>query len=233
MTKKKGSAKRKPGSTRSPRPSDIDRPLNERELEELSAYFASACAPDDCMTISMLHGFLTAILSGPTVMPSEWLSRVWGEEEPSFESEAHMRHIIGFLMRFYNGVAAELTRGPLRFEPLLDVTEQDGARQVDAEAWCVGYGLGMTANEAAWKELMQDPGSAMFFYPIVSLGMRGSDQENDEMLDDPEAYSTNVATLGKCVGIIYMLWRDRESNDNAGIVASSSAIVQAEELNLF
>jgi len=184
------------------------------------------------MTISMLHGFLSAVLSGPLVMPNEWLARVWGEEEPSFESEVHMRRIIGLLMRFSNGIAAELACNALRFEPLLDVAERDGSKQVDAEAWCVGYGLGMTAHEHAWKELMQDPGTAMFFYPIVSLGMRGSDPENDEMLSDPETYGVNVAALGKCAGVIYMLWRDREVDDNAGTTARPK-IAKAEELNLF
>jgi uncharacterized protein len=233
MTKKKRSVKRrKPHGNHSPKVPDIDRPLNERELEELSAYFASACAPDDCMTISMLHGFLCAVLSGPMVMPNEWLPHLWGKEEPGFESEAHMQRIIGLLMRFYNGVAAELTSNPLRFEPLLDVTQRAGAERVDAEAWCVGYGLGMTAHEQAWKDLMQDPGTAMFFYPIVSLGMRGSDPENDEMLSDPETYGVNVAALGKCAGVIYLLWRDREVDDNKGTTARAE-IAEAEELNLF
>ena len=44
---------------------DINRPLSEREIEELSAYFASAYAPDDCMPISMLHGFLSRGSLGP------------------------------------------------------------------------------------------------------------------------------------------------------------------------
>jgi len=234
MTKRTNSAKQgKRRRNEAPNVPDIDRPLNEREREELSAYLASACAADDCMTISMLHGFLCAVLSGPMVMPNEWLPQIWGEEEPSFESEAQMGRIIGLLMRFYNGIAAQLARKPLRFEPLLDVTEQDGAEQVDCEAWCVGYGLGMTAHEDAWKQLMQDPRTSMFFYPIVSLGMRGSDPENDEMLADPEAYDVNVAALGKCVGVIYLLWRDREGNNNAGIGASKSEIAKAEGLKLF
>ena len=126
MTKKRGSAKHgERRRNRAPNVPDIDDPLIDREREELSAYFASASASDECMTISMLHGFLSAVLSGPMVMPSEWLPQVWGEEEPRFESEAHMGRIMGLLMRFYNGTAAELARNPLRFEPLLDVTVHD------------------------------------------------------------------------------------------------------------
>jgi uncharacterized protein len=233
MTKKRALAKRRKPHRRDrwPKLPDIDRSLNEPELEELGAYFASALAPEDCMTVSMLHGFFSAVLSGPTVMPSEWLPQIWGEEDPSFESEAHMQRIIGLLMRFYNGIGAELVRNPLRFEPLLDINERNGIDEIDAEAWCVGYGLGMTAHEHAWKELMQDPGAAMFFYPIVTLGMHGSDEENDEMLADPEAHRVNVATLGKCAGVIYMLWRDREMDDVGN--ASKSDIANADELSLF
>ena len=53
------------------------------------------------------------------------------------------------------------------------------------------------------------------------------------MLADPEAYSVNVATLGKCAGVIYMLWRDREVHDDAGIAASASEIAKHEEPRLF
>ncbi len=56
---------------------------------------------------------------------------------------------------------------------------------------------------------MKDPGTVMFFSPIVSLGMRGANPENDEMLADTEAYETSVSSIGKCAGVIYMLWRDR------------------------
>jgi uncharacterized protein len=36
------------------------------------------------MTMDTLHGFLTAIAIGPeTIMPSEWLPQVWGEDAGS------------------------------------------------------------------------------------------------------------------------------------------------------
>ncbi len=98
------------------------------------------------MSITMLHGFLCAILSGPMIMPNEWLPEIWGEEGPRFDSEVQMGRIVGLLMRFYNGVADELARNPLRFKPLLDVSLPN-----DAEAWCAGYVHGMAAREDAWS----------------------------------------------------------------------------------
>jgi uncharacterized protein len=189
---------------------DLDAPLDGSELDDLRSFLSSANASGDGMTISMLHGFFCAIVSGPIVPPSEWLPVIWGDGEPVFDGEAHANRIIALLMRFQNEVAAEILLHPLRFEPLLDVRVCDGVEEVDGEAWCVGYGIGMTTHADAWQELVQDAGTAMFFYPIMALATLGSDPDNDE-LTNPEAYQLNVAALGKCAGVIYMLWRDRDS----------------------
>jgi yecA family protein len=52
------------------------------DLEELADYLDSDLSPDDCMGLSDLDGFLTAIFVGPElIMPSEWLPIIWGDEE--------------------------------------------------------------------------------------------------------------------------------------------------------
>ena len=52
-------------------------------------YLDSDQSPDDCIGLSDLDGFLTAIVVGPElVISGEWLPMIWGDEEPELESEA-------------------------------------------------------------------------------------------------------------------------------------------------
>ena len=69
------------------------------DLEELAEYLDSDLSPDDCMGLSDLDGYLTAIIVGPEfIMPSERLPMICGEEEPKFESIAHAEMIIGLII---------------------------------------------------------------------------------------------------------------------------------------
>ncbi|MBT7745398.1 MAG: UPF0149 family protein, partial [Alphaproteobacteria bacterium] len=48
--------------------------LDEEMLEELDEFLMSEDAPEDCLQISDLDGFLTGIVVGPElIMPSEWV----------------------------------------------------------------------------------------------------------------------------------------------------------------
>ena len=52
------------------------------DLEALDRYLCSDRAPDNCMGLSALDGFLTGIVVGPEpVPPSEWLPVIWDDEE--------------------------------------------------------------------------------------------------------------------------------------------------------
>ena len=57
-------------------------PLSEAQLDELADLLDSELTPEDCMDLSMLQGYLTAVLLGPEVnssgVPSRnaWLLRV-------------------------------------------------------------------------------------------------------------------------------------------------------------
>ncbi len=51
------------------------------DLDRLDSYLSSDDAPENCMMISDLDGFLTGVLCSPDlILPSEWLPVVWGED---------------------------------------------------------------------------------------------------------------------------------------------------------
>ena len=78
-------------------------PLSDAEFKELDDFLLSDDSPDDCMDISMLDGFFTALAVRPDlVMPSQWLPVVWGGEERNFPDPIVAGHAYSLLLRYYN-----------------------------------------------------------------------------------------------------------------------------------
>ena len=89
------------------------------DLDALDDYLMSDHAPDESMGLSDLDGFLTGIVVGPELIPpSEWLSVIWGGDEPKFETEEEMRTILSTIMGRYNEIVACLNFDPNNFEPI-------------------------------------------------------------------------------------------------------------------
>ena len=54
-------------------------------IDELDEFLMSDHAPDDCMQLSDLDGFLTGIAVGPELItPSEWIPTIWQGGQPEF-----------------------------------------------------------------------------------------------------------------------------------------------------
>ena len=69
------------------------------DLEALDEYLMSDESPENCMQLSDLDGFLTAIVVGPELIkPSEWLPVVWGGGSPEFGTEEQTKVILGSIM---------------------------------------------------------------------------------------------------------------------------------------
>jgi uncharacterized protein len=86
--------------------------------------------PEDAMDIPMLDGFLTALIIGPTtIMPSQWLPKVWGdsEDEPmTWESADQAERMIGLVMRHMNDIIWRFKEDPENYEPVVFEREHEG-----------------------------------------------------------------------------------------------------------
>jgi uncharacterized protein len=163
----------------------LQAPLTVDEIDEL----------DTWMDVSELHGYLTAIISGPIVMPSEWLSHLCAGQCGD--------RMTTLLMRLLNEIADALYKNPDGFEPLFreDTTTEPPARI--AEVWCEGYIDGMNLRESEWQWLYDDEETKRLLCPIVVLG--GSTEPSEELV---EAVRPSAAA-------IYKLWRRRAQADRS------------------
>src|SRR5208283_5470485 len=112
-------------------------PTIEVDLEPLDAFLLSERAPDNCMGLSDLDGFLTGIVVGPEfILPSEWLPIIWGGDEPEFATIEEAMSILGTIMSRYIEINARLDADPDGFDP---VFWEGPEGEIIVEDWAAGF----------------------------------------------------------------------------------------------
>lgn len=184
------------------------------DLEPLGDYLESERAPENCMDLSELDGFLAGLVVGPDpVLPDEWLPMVWDEDEPEFDDPAEADLILGTIMARYNEIADELAADPGSYGP---VYWQDYTGRTIVEDWAVGFMRAVGMRREAWEGVLDNTLGAKLFIPIVAvaslaspevdhedIGISGADME--ELMD----HADNV--LAACVAGLHDYWRERSA----------------------
>jgi uncharacterized protein len=201
----------------------IDQPLSEAELDELEQFLDSELAPDDAMDICMLHGYLAAIAIGPvTLMPSQWLPRIWGEAgEPAFETLERAQHILDLIIRYYNETVRIFMETPEQFLPDLYEYEEDGEQKVSAEEWCIGFSLGVSLRSEAWDPLLEDEESSGMLAPIVAFSMDEAWNEVTAGRNPEVTRETLIALLPAAVQAIHAYWLPFRKKREPGVTPDS------------
>jgi uncharacterized protein len=204
--------------------------LSDRELDELEEFLQSRCLPKGGMNLSMLDGYLTAIVSIPEfIPPSEWLPRVWRgegdggadqERQPddgvTFESSEEAKRLAGLVLRRMNEIIRDFEQETLQPIFLKRCAEDGVTQSVFADAWCVGYLRGMTVHGDAWEPLVTRGGDdSVYLTPIfaLALSLLASDTDDDEtpnalLNDQKRAELTEL--VPQAAYEIHQYWRERQ-----------------------
>jgi uncharacterized protein len=133
---------------------------SEDDLQYLEDFLDSDSSSESSMTIAMLDGFLTAIVSGPnTIAPSVWMPLVWDgsdpPEMPAFESEEQAERLFGTVFRLLNDIVGSLMSDPEEHTLLIDQAETDDGQMVELiDNWCVGFMQGVSLDKDGWMPLI-------------------------------------------------------------------------------
>lgn len=104
------------------------------------------------LDLSELDGLLTAVVSGPSMIPpSQWIPVVWGDFAPEFESDEEAQKVIMLMMDIMNSRASTLMESPEEFEPLFEVRVIDGKEYTIVDEWCEGYMRGVSLAQEMWN----------------------------------------------------------------------------------
>jgi len=185
-------------------------PLDTPDLAALEAYLESERAPEGCMRLSGLDGYLAAIAIGPElVMPSEWLPVIWGDDQPVFDSGDEMQAVLDGIMSRYNQILRTVEDGS--FAPILLYDTDEMPLPFD---WAEGFMTGIGLRVKAWEPLLHSKTEIALMLPILGLcsdedgePVLPLDQEERERLIDeaPER-------LPQCVRSIAAYWRARRGD---------------------
>ena len=192
--------------------------LSESEIESLDQFLLNRIdenadtegKDEGVFDISTLDGFFTAIVSGPIMIPpSQWLSAVWGDFEPIWESDNDFEFILLLMMRHMNGIAATLMEHPEDFEPLFLEREVEGKTYAIVDEWCEGYWRGVTLTADQWDFGEQEMG--ILLAPITAFtsetSWRGHDFNESEVENIQNAIAPNVRE-------IHAFWLARRSDQS-------------------
>jgi len=191
-------------------PQNMLEPLSEEEQDELEGLLLEVDA-DQGMTLDMLDGFLHAIAIGPeTVMPSRWLPKVWALDDgammPPMDSAEQVNHLMGLIMRHYNGIIGGLEQSPPVLAPVWPIYGYGPDDAEDAEGWAHGFVEGVKLSQAAWQPLLNDPQGQQWYYPIALLGEEDAPPEWDELIRTPAQRAALTAQIESGVLQMHAYW---------------------------
>jgi uncharacterized protein len=193
-------------------------PLTDQELDRLDDFLLDRIDEDEAtegkdegiLNISTLDGFMTALVSGPRMIPpSQWLPAVWGDFEPVWETEAQFEEILTLMMRHMNIIADTLIEAPDEFEPIFMERELDGKVYTIVDDWCDGHLRGMRLDSQGWSETGDiEPllGALLLF--ASEAGWEKLEQMTDEEIE------RNQNMIAPAVRHAHAYWLERRKNES-------------------
>lgn len=209
---------------------DLYQPLTDLELDRLDRFLLDrvdedAVSPGDdegVLNVSELDGLLTAVVTGPVMIPpSRWMPAVWGEFEPTWKDARAFERVFGLMMRHMNSIAVLLQEEPEAFEPLALEHVRDGERITLLDSWAWGYLRGVELALDAWAEGGRVVEEAL--EPIRILGSETTDDPGRPDPGSPDAGSPDPAarlehasaTLPAAVLALHAFWLERRGDEPA------------------
>ena len=163
-----------------------DGPLTNNEMNYLDNVLLKYKTDRSLENLSSLQGFLTAVVSGPNVIPTHvWLSEIWGPEnnQPTWESEDEMLKFVETLIKMMNDISQTLMTNSQNYAAIFMGDQQN----IDVSDWCFGYIAGYELDEAAWDEMPEHLSSQMEFLDecsfMVSVGGNNSASKSRKLND--------------------------------------------------
>ena len=181
--------------------------FSKKDLKILEEFLLSDKTPDECMDITSLHGYLTALVIGPeTVLPSKWMPDIWGDEV-IWDDMEEAQNIFGLIMSFYNTIIKTVTSPAVNFKLMLKSQDAENKFSVVLENWCTGFMAGVDISFETWEQLFESKTDKEIMMPIVFFG---TDRGRETLVKIPESSDLKfdhwVDLIQKSVSAVYYYW---------------------------
>ena len=188
--------------------SNIPAPITDLEVEELENFLFSEDVPEECMTLSEIDGFLTALAAGPVLIPpSEWLPVIWQGDGPVFETPQELERVLALILALNARIVETLKKGEIA--PMFNIEmDEDDNELMTPDGWCWGFMQGVMLREEAWKPLI-DSEDRELLDPIAMIAGGGREMpEFAEIQDSEEDYEEFLDLISGSALDIYDYWAE-------------------------
>ncbi|WP_417840778.1 UPF0149 family protein [Terasakiella sp.] len=158
-------------------------PKLSKDLKTLEKFLFSEAVNEDCMSLTELDGYLASIVVCPDmIMPSEWMPKIWGSDDPVFDSMEQAQAITGAIMSRYNAIIKELDTN--KYAPILDYDER--TKETIWEIWIDGFFRGVALRLDAWDVISEGELGTSFaiFLRMFDLVTKPASQLKPTKMDD-------------------------------------------------
>jgi uncharacterized protein len=174
---------------------------DDPQILELRDFLDSDVA-GDAMPIDWLHGFLCAIACGPTNMSAlVWLTQVWGDTLPAFDSPAQADHITNSIIKLASSIEEAVTTKT--FAPLLPRSVTGDMTNI-AQGWCAGFEEAIRMDAGGWAPLLKDEVRRTLLAPLFIISLSSDAIEDDGQ--HAKAVTQSIDNLPAMVSVIDDYW---------------------------
>lgn len=179
------------------------------QLNALEPYLLNRAQFYHGMPLDVVHGYLTAVLSGPRdIATEEWLPPVFGK--PDFEDDAEIEQMAELVVQLHNQIEHELGHG--HYAPIMIHKPEEETDPLPLPyGWCEGYLFGMSLQGEDVRERMsQDKDAAELLTPIMAFMA----YEQEQLLEppDPLQHRQRVSELPDAAMKIHRWWSSRKGH---------------------
>lgn len=182
--------------------------VEEAEFDMLNAYLESDESADDCMLLSELDGFLTALVLSPSpITEDEWMPLALGSPA-RFASPEQRDAVLDIMRRRLGFIAATLRQDPEAYAPVFWSDEDGGPI---ADDWAYGFRRAMALREESWMPLLETVDDSILLAPIMALWEDVVPDEGDMDDEMDEAIGLAPELIPASVVAIYRFWYRRSN----------------------
>lgn len=186
-----------------------------------SSFLASQEAPKTAMSPLELDGYLTGIIVTPQaapILPSRWIARLWGDDDPVFEDAAQINTVLGAVMIHYNTLIRDIDRSLQRLEadhsvdyrPLFLSGDQKPTHDA-VRAWVRGFWKAMELAPETWSRLAEDERTKVVLAPFAGFFDLGRVAPREVPADIDDRLDEDAALIPRMILVLRKLARIREA----------------------
>jgi uncharacterized protein len=199
-----------------------------------SSFLASPETSKTAMSPLELDGYLTGIVVTPRtvpILPSTWITRLWGGEEPIFEDETKVNTALGAVMIHYNAILRDIDRSLERLEadrmvdyrPLFLSADQGPAHDA-VRTWVRGFWMAMELAPETWSALVEDERTKTIIAPFVGFFEIGKIEPHEIPDDIDERLDEDAALIPRMILILRKLARIRQAAGRPALLPRRSKV---------